>query len=123
MYKGFSFPKSARLLTSHQFRRVMKYGAVASGKHLVIQMHENKKSSLKLGITVSRKFGNAVKRNRFKRLVREAFRTSQKELPCFLHINVRPQGRYADLSLNDVREELIALCASTTSYQNQKINT
>ncbi len=56
------FPKSLRLLFPHQFRRVTHYGHTASGKYLSIQICESKKSSLKLGITVSRKFGKASER-------------------------------------------------------------
>lgn len=110
--KNLSFPKTARLLKANQFRRVMKYGITFSGKFLFIQACESRKSSLKLGLTVSRKFGKATKRNRFKRLVREAFRLSQHELPPCLHLNIRPATKSStEPSLGDVQQELRALCS------------
>ncbi len=45
-----------------------------------------------LGITVSRRFGKAYRRNRFKRVVREAFRHALPYLPKNLQLNVLPKG-------------------------------
>jgi ribonuclease P protein component len=63
----------------------------------------------KLGLTVSRRYGKANKRNRFKRLVREAFRISQHELPPCLHICVRPRSASQEATLAEIREELLTL--------------
>ncbi len=47
----------------------------------------------KLGITVTKKQGGSVERNHFKRLVREAFRTSSFSKQNFgIHVNVRVRG-------------------------------
>jgi ribonuclease P protein component len=105
----FPFPKSLRLLSTHQFRRVAKYGQTVTGSYLSIQICESKKSSLKLGLTVSRKFGKAVKRNRFKRLVREAFRLSQHQLPPGTHLNIRPSKHFSTASLDALQNELLFL--------------
>jgi ribonuclease P protein component len=111
-----TFPKSLRLLYAHQFRRVMKYGYTVSGHYLIIQICESKKSSLKIGITVSRKFGKAVVRNRFKRLVREAFRLSRDLLPSHLHLNVRPQISSEPMTLQALQHELISLCTQKNAH-------
>ena len=108
-----TFPKTARLLAAHQYRRVNKYGKTVGGKHLTIQMCASRHSCLKLGLTVSRKFGDAVRRNRFKRLVREAFRLSQHKLPPYLHLNVRPTAASTKATLEEIQNELLACLAES----------
>lgn len=45
----------------------------------------------RIGITIPKKTGNAVVRNHWKRLIREAFRTSQHEIPAGFDFVVRPK--------------------------------
>ena len=63
-----------------------------------------KSSSAKLGLTVSRRFGNALARNRFKRVTREAFRLLYPDFPSNLELNVRPQRK--DFLMNSREVEL-----------------
>jgi ribonuclease P protein component len=108
--KKLTFPKTVRLLNSNQFRRVAKYGRHLSGEHLTIQACESRGPCRKLGLTVSRKFGKATRRNRFKRLVREAFRLSQHQLPCHLHLNISPSAKFtSDPGLQAIKRELVTL--------------
>lgn len=65
----------------------------------------------KLGITASGKYGNAVDRNRFKRLAREAFRMAIHELPAGLEINLFPRQRAKKAKMLDIRTELLSLVA------------
>ena len=95
MRRRFCYPKSSRLLTSFDFRRVTKYGSEHVGPCLRIQILVRSHGSQRLGISVSRKYGKAVLRNRFKRLVREAFRLTQHVFPPHIQLNVRPSNVHA----------------------------
>lgn len=76
-----TFPKSHHLRNGADFRRVYDSGRSASDATLVVYALANDLPHPRLGLSVSRKVGNAVARNRWKRLLREAFRLSRDELP------------------------------------------
>lgn len=71
---NFSFPKSSRLKTNAEFRRVLKTGCRAGDGLLVVYASKNSSETVRIGISIGKSCGGAVVRNRLKRLVREAFR-------------------------------------------------
>jgi ribonuclease P protein component len=77
----FTFPQSRRLKSPAEFDRVYARKRSASDPVLILYACENDRGFPRLGCSVSKKIGNAVVRNRYKRLFREAFRLSQHELP------------------------------------------
>ena len=86
-----TFPKSARLLKSVEFQRVYEGSVFAADDSLVIKAVPNEIGELRLGLAVSRKVGNAVVRNRWKRRIREAFRHQRGDFAIGLDIVVRPK--------------------------------
>jgi ribonuclease P protein component len=78
-----SFPKRVRLLKASEFERVFAARNSLGNSSFGLFGASNELGYARLGTTVSRKVGNAVERNRWKRLLREAFRLSQSKLPAF----------------------------------------
>lgn len=103
-----TFSKADRLRTRRDFLAVTKIKNRIVGRFLCIDKRDAKKT--RLGITASGRYGNSVERNRFKRLVREAFRTS---LPLIssqeLHIVPRQLAKNA--SFSDIQGEILRLLA------------
>lgn len=85
------FPRRLRLSGQRAFDRVFRERRVASDSVLTVHGSRNGLSHSRLGIAASRRLGNAVARNYWKRLIREAFRRQQAELPVGLDFVVRPQ--------------------------------
>lgn len=79
--KRFSFPKQKRLVSNSQFKAVMTDGRRRSNRVLTLYTAENGLEYPRLGVSVGKSSGDAVVRNRLKRLMREAFRQNQHRIP------------------------------------------
>lgn len=85
-----------------------KEGHRKVGRFLCVDVRPAK--AQRLGITASGRYGSSPERNRFKRLVREAFRTSRAALPARLELHVVPRQGAKGAGFAAVRDELIKLC-------------
>lgn len=85
------FGKQQRLRTSAEFRCCYDHGVREGDRHLLVFAISNGLAWSRLGVSVSKKHGNAVARNRKKRLLREAFRLSQHDLPIGLDLVLVPR--------------------------------
>ena len=74
------FPRSCRLTTRRQFLTVYAEGRRVASKSFTFFGLPNSAGTCRLGITVTRRVGNAVRRNRIKRRLRDVFRRNQMHL-------------------------------------------
>jgi ribonuclease P protein component len=109
-----SYPKALRLRTRRDYKSMSWQCTRQVGTLLIVDVRKNNTQNSRLGITVTRKFGDSHKRNRFKRIVREAFRLSYSSLAKGLDLNVRPRSAGANAKSQDVQAELMQLL---NSYQ------
>jgi ribonuclease P protein component len=93
-----SFPKRLRLLRPADFERVFAARRSAADRLLTVYGLANECGHARLGLVASRRIGNAVIRNRWKRLLREVFRHSQHELPSLDLICIPRSGSEPDLA-------------------------
>lgn len=86
------FLRQHRLRSRADFQRVYDSDWFAADQCLVVRGCANGLDHTRLGLSVSRKVGAAVVRNRWKRLVREVFRRTRTRMATGLDLIVRPRA-------------------------------
>ena len=105
IHGSFSFPKSAKLRRPADFAAVYADQCRAGDGHLLVFARRNGQSETRCGLSVSKKHGNAIRRNRLKRLLREAFRLTRHDLPTGLDLILIPR-KDSGATLDDYCESL-----------------
>lgn len=105
-------PRERRLRTQRHFRSVYQRGRRAAGQWLTVVALPGRAgadASPRLGVSVSKDHGGAVRRNKLKRLLREAFRLERHRLPAGVDVVLIPRQRPDDFPLAALRTELVHL--------------
>lgn len=106
--KKFTFKKEERLRKKREFEKAFAEGKKISNRNLVIYIRQNESGFSRLGIVVSRKFGNAPRRNRFKRIIREIFRLNKEIIPKGIDIIVIPT-KNTEMKFTSLKDAFIGL--------------
>ena len=78
---------------NHEFRRIYRKGRSAVSPYLVVYCQKNREGRSRLGVTVSKKLGHAVVRNRVRRRIREIYRLNREKMLPGWDIIVVGRGR------------------------------
>ncbi len=84
---AFSYPKTDRLRKRREFLR-LNQGRKVANEAFLVAWRPHSEGRTRLGVTVTKKVGCAVVRNRIKRVAREVFRTRGRLLCPGLDMNV-----------------------------------
>ena len=106
--KRFAFTSRMHMRRSADFERTYARGRSAQNATCRVVAAPNELTHSRLGLSVGKKYGNAVRRNRFKRLVREAFRLNRDKLPMGFDIVVIPRAK-SEPTLEAVTSSLVGL--------------
>lgn len=108
MAVSFRLHPRSHLRRPEEFARVYDVGVRAGDQHVLIFAASNDLGYSRFGLSVSRKHGSAVIRNRKRRLLREAFRLQQHALPSNFDLILIPR-QTAESTLRDFERSVRAI--------------
>ena len=99
--------KRTRLTDSPEFERVYRQGAAYRGKLFSVHAFPNELGSPRLGLSVSRRVGNAVTRNTVRRRLREVFYAALHQVPGDLDLVVSARPAAAEATFRELSDEFV----------------
>ncbi|HTS18438.1 MAG TPA: ribonuclease P protein component [Verrucomicrobiae bacterium] len=117
MHGSRTLPKNERIQRGSQFRHAYEHGRKFVGRMFVLYVVDlppesrpaSDRAARALGVVTSRKVGNAVTRNRARRLLREAYRLNKQKLKTSLQIVMVARSAINGKRRQDVETELLRL--------------
>jgi len=97
--------KRTRLTDSPEFERAYRQGAACRGRLFSVHAFPNELGTPRLGLSVSRKVGNAVTRSAVRRRLREVFHSTLSEIPGNWDLVVSARPAAAEAALLELKEE------------------
>ena len=104
-----TFTKADRLRKRSEFLRLAHSGRRVHGRHFLLNGLPSSADCGRLGITVTKKVGPAVTRNRIKRYCREFFRHHRHQFPGHWDVNIIAKRSAAKLTAAETANDLSAI--------------
>jgi len=102
----FSFTKADRILKHSEFVRLSKLGKKIHNRYFIAVFSMGRFERTRLGITVTKKTGDSITRNRIKRFIREYFRLNKQNIAGNWDINIIAKKEASNLSSHQVFSSL-----------------
>ena len=112
--------KTVSIKKDYEFRRIYKKGRSFVNPAIVVYILKKKHGITRVGITTSRKIGDAVHRNRARRIIREAYRALEPKLPEGYDLVFVARGRTCSLKTQDVQRVMGGIFASAKLFDEKK---
>ena len=107
--KRFAFKKEERLNKHWEFGRVRREGKSYKGTFAVLYVLPAQQGENRIGFSVGSQVGGAVKRNRVKRLFREAYRLNKNKLARGINLLLVVRKKPLELNFRRAEKELLNL--------------
>ena len=98
-----------RIKNNEEFDNIIKNGNKKSNNFFVIYNKDRVLDFSRFGISLSKKFGNAVKRNKYKRILREIIRNNQKKFKNDFDYIIIMKKTCDELDYKEIEEKLLSL--------------
>jgi len=104
------YPKKDRIVIRSDFERIKNFGLKAQDRHLFAVFTPSETGSTRIGITVTKRVGNSVVRNKIKRFVREFYRLNRQLVKGTWDINFIARHSAAEAAHEDINACLTKIC-------------
>lgn len=116
---AYGFSQKCKIKSSEEFKSVFSFKLKVSNPHLAIYYSPNGLDFNRLGVAVGKINGNAVVRNRIKRLIREVFRLTKNDQPKGMDLIVVPKKGFV-FEISELRKSFVKLVINAFQLSNDK---
>jgi ribonuclease P protein component len=111
------FPRACRLVRRGEYDAVYRNGRRKSSREFTIFFRPNGLTISRFGWSIKKTLGNAVRRNRIRRRLREIVRTHRQEIAPGWDIVIHPRSSVGTASFSALAAELLKLIPQLAAKQ------
>ena len=94
------------LKNTREFQRVVERGERKTLRTITVYMLPTRSEETRIGISISKRIGNSVKRNKLKRRMREVIKENAPRLPAGMDIVIVARRGPSEASFQEIREDI-----------------